>query len=323
MALLAHGSIILHSSSSSPSFPVLWISSSSQLFKFSKLSSNIQRPFSLFSLSIPNDKFPVPHSSNSAIFLPFLQEDPNPLTQQIPEQEPTSKDQNLESEVDNDDPMRKFFKGRIANPDPDPVRKGKLTLQSNRRKTAWHLAFEADDSLQEEDESEEIDPGPPPVAFDTGSTKVGGVVEEILQKSRTLPENTTLGEVLGGFEGRVNAKDCVEVLELMGQEGLIRGCLYFFEWMGLNEPSLVSPRACSILFPILGREGLGDEIMVFFTNLPKKTRFKDVHVYNAAISGLLCCRRYHHSSHFRCSFVSIGFCMVIFSCVVVASNWVL
>lgn len=322
MSLLSHYSIILHSSSSSSSFPVLWNSSSSQLFKFSKLSSNIQRPLSIFSLSIPNYKFPVPHSSNSAIFLPFLQEEPNPLTQQIPEQEPTSKDQTLEAEVDNDDPMLKFFKGRIADPDGDPVRLGKLTLQKNR-KTAWHLAFEADDSLQEEDELEESNSGPPPAALDAGSAKVGGVVEEILQKSRTLPENTTLGEVLGGFEGRVNAKDCVEVLELMGQEGLIKGCLYFFEWMGLNEPSLVSPRACSILFPILGREGLGDEIMVFFTNLPKERRFRDVHVYNAAISGLLCCRRYYHCSHFCCSFVSIGFCMFIFSCVVVASNWVL
>lgn len=322
MALLSHYSIILHYSSSSSSFPVLWNSSTSQLFKFSKLSSNIQRPLSIFSLSIPNYKFLVPHSSNSAIFLPFLQEEPNPLTQQIPEQESTSKDQNLEAEVDNDDPMLKFFKGRIANPDADPVRLGKLTLQKNR-KTAWHFAFEDDDSLQEEDELEEIDPGPPPAALDAGSAKVGGVVEEILRKSRTLPENTTLGEVLGGFEGRVNAKDCVEVLELMGQEGLIKGCLHFFEWMGLNEPSLVSPRACSILFPILGREGLGDEIMVFFANLPKERRFRDVHVYNAAISGLLCCWRYYHCSHFCCSFVSIGFCMVIFSCVVVASNWVL
>ncbi|KAL3512639.1 hypothetical protein ACH5RR_025356 [Cinchona calisaya] len=35
-----------------------------------------------------------------------------------------------------------------------------------------------------------------------------------------------------------------------------------------------------------------DEIMVLFRNLPNGKRYRDVHVYNAAISGLLCSKRY-------------------------------
>ncbi|CAI9112938.1 OLC1v1013450C1 [Oldenlandia corymbosa var. corymbosa] len=302
MALLTYYPIILHSSSSSissssSSFPTphTFNFSTSQLLRLTKLGNNIHGPLPLCSLSSPPS---VPHCSSSAIFLPFLEEDPDPdpQTQQIPEPEPTSKDQNLDSyNDDEDDPILKFFKTRTANPDPDPVKKGKLSLQKNR-KTAWHLAFDAKDkdSPMEENELEEIGSFnlSPSIAVDNSSTKVGGVVGEILEKSRNLPENVTLGEVLGGFEGRVSARECVEALELMGQEGLINCCLYFFEWMGLNDLSLVSPRACTILFPILGRAGLGDEIMVLFTNLPKEKRYRDVHVYNAAISGLLSCRRY-------------------------------
>ncbi|KAE8736294.1 Detected protein of confused Function [Hibiscus syriacus] len=78
----------------------------------------------------------------------------------------------------------------------------------------------------------------------------------------------------------------------MGNEGLVLGCLYFFEWMHLQEPSLVTPRACSIIFPVLGRSGLGDKLMVLFRNLPQSKGFRDIHVYNAAISGLLSSKRY-------------------------------
>ena len=95
-----------------------------------------------------------------------------------------------------------------------------------------------------------------------------------------------------GFEGRVSERDCVEALGLLGEEGLVVDCLYLFEWMGLNEPSLVSPRACSVLFPLLGRAGMGEKLMVLFSNLPAKSEFRDVHVYNAAISGLMCSKRF-------------------------------
>ncbi|KAE8123994.1 hypothetical protein FH972_018906 [Carpinus fangiana] len=119
-----------------------------------------------------------------------------------------------------------------------------------------------------------------------------GVVAEIVRIARDLPENTTLGEVLGGYEKRVGEKECVELLGLMSEEGLVMSCLYFFEWMSLQEPSLLTPRACSVLFPVLGRARMGDKLLVLFRNLPSKKEFRDVHVYNAAISGLLCSGRY-------------------------------
>ncbi|RWV90879.1 hypothetical protein GW17_00046877, partial [Ensete ventricosum] len=127
-------------------------------------------------------------------------------------------------------------------------------------------------------------PSPPQPAED-------GVVAEILGVARSLPENARLGEFLGPFAGRVGEGECIELLGRMGEEGLAWGCLYLFEWMRLQEPSLVTPRACSVLFSVLGRAGMGDKLMVLFQNLPKGKRFKDVCVYNSAISGLASCRR--------------------------------
>lgn len=78
---------------------------------------------------------------------------------------------------------------------------------------------------------------------------------------------------------------------MLEQESLLTSALYFFEWMRLQEPSLVTPRTCSVIFPLLGRAKMGDELMVLFGNLPKEKQFRDVHVYNAAISGLMSCGR--------------------------------
>lgn len=116
---------------------------------------------------------------------------------------------------------------------------------------------------------------------------------QILQLAKNLPENLTIGEVLGPYEGKLGEKECLEVLGLMGEDkDLVLSSLYFFEWMGLQEPSLITARACSVLFPVLGRAGMGDTLMILFKNLPNDVHFRDVHVYNAAISGLLCCERY-------------------------------
>ncbi|KAI8543856.1 hypothetical protein RHMOL_Rhmol08G0251700 [Rhododendron molle] len=119
-----------------------------------------------------------------------------------------------------------------------------------------------------------------------------GVLGEILDIARNVAENVTLGELLGPYEGRIGEKECVDLLGLMAQEGLVMGCLYFFKWMGLQEPSLITPWACSVLFPVLGRGGMGDALVVLVGNLPDTKEFRDVHVYNAAISGLSCCGRY-------------------------------
>ncbi|KAL6174974.1 hypothetical protein ACLB2K_051618 [Fragaria x ananassa] len=246
------------------------------LFRLSKT----LRLFSLYSAP------PTPTSNSSAsIFLPFLEEEEDH------EEEEGLGSVADEKEEDPDDPIVRFFKSRTST--QDPQREGKLSLQKNRR-SSWHLADDLDDS--EPDSG--VDPVPEvqeqqlgPVSSDS-IPLADGVVGQILQKARNLGQNLTLGEELGGFEGRVGEKECVEVLDLMGEEGLLMGCLYFFEWMGLQEPCLVTPRACSVLFPILGRAGMGDKLVVLFKNLPGKKEFRDVHVYNAAISGLMCSKRY-------------------------------
>lgn len=119
-----------------------------------------------------------------------------------------------------------------------------------------------------------------------------GVVGEIVQLASNLPQNMTLEEALGEYEGRVNEKDCWEVLEILGEERLLLCCVCFFQWMRLHEPSLVTPRACIVLLPLLGKGGMGDEVMGLFRNLPSSMEFRDVHVYNATISGLLYGGRY-------------------------------
>ncbi|CAA6659625.1 unnamed protein product [Spirodela intermedia] len=188
-----------------------------------------------------------------------------------------------EEEEDEDDdgegpdPIRSFFESKA--PTPDPEREGRTSLQKNRR-TSWRIADAVDVNSEEEDLEEitlglELDSEVP-----ISPSEDEGVVDKILNIARNIPENSTLGELLGSFEG----KD--------GKEGLTSECLYFFEWMGLQKAPLVTPRSCSVLFPVLGRAGKGRELMTLFKNLPRSKRFRDVHVYNAAISGLACSRRY-------------------------------
>lgn len=119
-----------------------------------------------------------------------------------------------------------------------------------------------------------------------------GAVGEILRIARNLSENSTLADLLDPYAGKITEGECIELLGKMGEKGLVSGCLYLYEWMGMQEPSLVTPRACSVLFPILGRGRMGRQLMILFENLPQSRQFRDVHVYNAAISGLSCCNRY-------------------------------
>lgn len=268
-----------------------------KICKISKFFLN-QRPFSLSSLSY-SPTLPICFCSESSIFLPLLEEDNEDDTQEVQNEQESQNGETSDSRTKRGDPILRFFESRNTKSDPSPGREGRISLQKNR-KSSWHLAFESDNSVEEDDESKELDDFQmgkelnASTSTSTGivSSEVGGVVRKILEKARNLPENWTLSEVLVGFEGKVREQECVEVLELMGNEGLTRGCLYFYEWMRLNEPPLVSPRACSVLFPYLGEAGKGNEIMVLFRNLPNETRYNDVHVYNAAMSGLLSSRRY-------------------------------
>ncbi|XVF08780.1 hypothetical protein REPUB_Repub07fG0032400 [Reevesia pubescens] len=252
------------------------------------------KSFPSFSISAT----PPPHTSHSSspIFLHFLQEpqqqeleSDNPKSQQLENKEEEEEEEE-EKEEDIKDPIIRFFKSRSST--PDPPRQGKVSLQKNRR-SSWHLAPDIGSLSDPESDSEPVPDGEnmfSEAKQQTDSTPEG-IVGEIVRIAKDLPKNSTLGEFLGGYQGKLSEKECLEVLVLMGNEGLVLGCLYFFEWMGLQEPSLVTPRACSILFPALGRAGMGDKLMLLFRNLPQSKAFRDVHVYNAAISGLLCSKR--------------------------------
>lgn len=256
-----------------------------------QLSSNPRSP-TLFSLRSASNSHSPPFPSPS-IFLPYFDHE---------EEEETERDEELGGEAlteehelkprddgQDDDPFVRFFKSRSGTTQ-DPRREGKFTLQLNRR-SSWHLAPAKE--FEEGAESEPAIVGEEEKKSPTEEeSPAEGISGEILRIARSLPENLTLGEALEGFEGgRVSETECVEVLGVLGREGLLMDCLYFFEWMGLKEPSLVTPRSCTVLFPLLGRSGMGDKLMVLFHSLPKNREFGDVHVYNAAISGLMWSKR--------------------------------
>ncbi|KAL5717888.1 hypothetical protein ACHQM5_010844 [Ranunculus cassubicifolius] len=224
---------------------------------------------------------PITPHTQKHIFLPHLQEH---------QQHPQIEEQVEEYEEIND-PILKFFKSRsTANQTRDSTHEGRPLLQKNRR-SLWRLADEMEDSTEEPDIQEEKFPEKE-VEFDSNSASDSSVLGEILEIAKNIPENSTLGESLGGYEGKIGEEECVKVLGLMENEGLVMSCLYFFEWMGLQEPTLVTPKACSIVFTVLGRAGLGEKLLVLIRNLPNAMEFRDVRVYNSAISGLSCCGRF-------------------------------
>ncbi|KAK4264462.1 hypothetical protein QN277_025634 [Acacia crassicarpa] len=249
-------------------------------FSFSKTPNSLSLRFSALSADVSQ--------SSGPIFLPLLEED----ERQRDKEEDMEAVAEQEQTEEPDDPIYRFFKSRTSTSGQDPQKEGKLILGENRR-VSWHLASNAafveeaevdlDSELSVVEKQEEVR---------EKNELSEGIVGEIVQIARNLPENLTLGEVLNGYEGRVDKTECLEVLGFLGDEGRLLDFLYFFEWMRLQEPSLVTPRACSVLFPVLGRAGMGDKVMILFRNLPSSKEFRDVRVYNAAISGLLYSGRY-------------------------------
>ncbi|XP_010482337.1 PREDICTED: pentatricopeptide repeat-containing protein At5g50280, chloroplastic-like [Camelina sativa] len=238
-------------------------------------------------------------SSSSSIFLSCFDE-PSPDSVQQPDNSTNIiREDEVDEEEEGDeftDPILKFFKSRTLTSEPteDPARESKFSLQKNRR-TSWHLASDfADSGTEIESELEESvfaanqqTPGVLLTPFENGI-----VAGEILELAKNLKENQTLGEMLSGFEKRFSDAECVDALVMLGESGFVKSCLYFYEWMSLQEPSLASPRACSVLFTLLGRQGMADKILLLLSNLPDKDEFRDVRLYNAAISGLSASQRY-------------------------------
>lgn len=225
--------------------------------------------------------------SPAPIFLPLLEES-QPDQDDLENDDEELVDGDLESGGDggNDDLIHCFFKSRTDI--RDPRREAGLRLQKNRR-TSWRIA-ETVGAGELGDGESEVEPFPASITS-SGGVEREGIVGEILAIARGLPQNTTLGEVMDPYSGRVGEKECLEVLGVMGDEGWGFHCLYLLEWMGLQEPSLVTPRAYSIVFPVLGKTRMGEQLMILVKNLPAGIQFRDLRVYNAAISGLSSCGR--------------------------------
>ncbi|KAG7533683.1 Pentatricopeptide repeat [Arabidopsis thaliana x Arabidopsis arenosa] len=241
---------------------------------------------------------PSSSSSSSSIFLSCF-DDPLPDKIQQPDnstninEEDEDEDEEEEGD-DSTDPILKFFKSRTLTSEltQDPGRESKFSLQKNRR-TSWHLASDfAEPGTEIESEPEESVSVANQQTLGVHTSFESSIAGEILEIAKSLTENQTLGEMLSGFETRVSETECVEALVMMGEFGFVKSCLYFYEWMSLQEPSLASPRACSVLFTLLGRERMADYILLLLSNLPDKEEFRDVRLYNAAISGLSASQRY-------------------------------
>ncbi|KAJ4839997.1 hypothetical protein Tsubulata_030832 [Turnera subulata] len=256
--------LLLHTHSSNPNHL------KSQLFLYAKRPSKTSSTSSppSFSVFCTPPTFSLSHSS-PPIFPPFLQEEEEEGEQQQEEEE--EEDEVNEEEVaDLKYPILRFFDSQTLTTQ-DPARPGKFSFNENTDATRTR-------------QTNPTNPEPTPLP--------DGVVGEIIRIARDLPENTTLVEQLGGYEGRVSEEECVEVLGLLGVQGMLMGCVYFYDWMRLQGPSLVTPAACSVLFTVMGRAGMGDVLMALFVSLPDKEGFRAAHVYNSAISGLLTCRRH-------------------------------
>lgn len=288
-------------------FSSSYLTCSTSTFHLFRVGNFKTRPsFCLSAASTPTPSTSPSPICSSPIFLPFLEHEKEMDEEEDEKEEENEEDQQRQrqlklKQVDTEDPFLRFFKSRSAT--PDPGREGRMCLQKNRR-TSWHLASnteteeETEPDIEEEVFHEEVEEEKEEErprlssSFSNPSRNIDATSMEILQIARDLPKNSTLAEQLDSYVGKLGKKDCVELLWLMAQEGLYLSCLYFFEWMSLQEPSLVTSRACSVLFPILGRARLSDKLMILFRHLSATKQFRDVHVYNAALSGLFYCGRY-------------------------------
>lgn len=252
---------------------------------------HLPQPYPLVRSSLCRKSISLSATSPSSppIFLSCFDDPPPPPN--VPEPDnPTTISEEVDDDEDEEDPILKFFKSRTLKAE-DPPQESKFSLQKNRR-TSWHLASDFSDL----DPEPQPDPTKPVSVANRQTLGVHNtpsvVAVEILETAKNLTENQTLGEMLAGFEKRVSEKECVEALVMMGESGFIKSCLYLYEWMSLQNPSLVSPRASSVLFTLLGREGMADMILLLLRNLPDKDEFRDVRLYNAAISALSASQSY-------------------------------
>ncbi|XP_047071794.1 pentatricopeptide repeat-containing protein At5g50280, chloroplastic-like [Lolium rigidum] len=131
------------------------------------------------------------------------------------------------------------------------------------------------------------------------STTTTAAVEEILAFARSpvAADGSGFAEFLAGYSRRALGEDeCVEVMRRMGDEGLALGCLlHFFRWMTRmleEQPMSSSPQAWLVALVLLGRARMADDVLEILANLPLERGFREVVLYNAAMSGVAYCGRY-------------------------------
>jgi hypothetical protein len=152
--------------------------------------------------------------------------------------------------------------------------------------------------LQEQEEEEDEDGGDCPwwdPSFflpnqEEGRTSTTAAVEEILAFARSpaAADGSGFAEFLAGYSRRALGEDeCVEAMRRMGEEGLALGCLHLFRWMArvLQEQSS-SPQAWLVALVVLGRARMADAVLEILASLPPERAFREVVLYNAAMSAV-------------------------------------
>uniref|UniRef100_A0ACD5U6J5 Uncharacterized protein n=1 Tax=Avena sativa TaxID=4498 RepID=A0ACD5U6J5_AVESA len=160
-------------------------------------------------------------------------------------------------------------------------------------------------SLQEDDDEDEYggdcvwwDPSFFLPSQEEASTSTTASVDEILAFARSpvAADGSGFAEFLARYSRRALGEDeCVDVMRRMGEEGLALGCLQFFRWMvrALEEqPMSSSPQAWLVALVVLGRARMADDVLEILGSLPPERGFREVVLYNAAMSGVAYCGRY-------------------------------
>jgi hypothetical protein len=175
-----------------------------------------------------------------------------------------------------------------SDPDPGPDSDPDLMIDFLKDQISSLNLFQ--DPLEELNDITEIQLEENGEDQETGSTNTS-MLEKILDIARNSPENVTFEEQLRKFVGIISEEDCVSLLEMLSKEGLLKECLYLVEWMRVQDPVLVTPRAFLVVFPALGHAHLSEEILDVIRNLPQEKRFRAAQIYNSAILGLAKCGR--------------------------------
>ncbi|KAH9307462.1 hypothetical protein KI387_035373 [Taxus chinensis] len=118
------------------------------------------------------------------------------------------------------------------------------------------------------------------------------LLRSIINTAKSLPVDTMSTNFFNPYRKGISNTDCDLLLQLFGDEGLISQALHLLDWMGLQDPSMVSPKSYSIVFLLLGKAGLPENLWVLFEDMPDGKEFHCVNVYNALISGFSSCSRY-------------------------------